>query len=114
MVRLGKDPLRTWAAPSLEGRHRLSDATPGGKALGEDQAVLEGHRGAFGLQEGDAASQQHRPRGHLRRALGDEAPGDLPHWPDRVGADGELANRGVDTVGAVQGEAGADIAPQGG
>jgi hypothetical protein len=47
-----------------------------------------------------AASQQHRPGGHLRRALGDEAPGELPQRADRAGADGEPADRGVDAVGA--------------
>jgi hypothetical protein len=47
-----------------------------------------------------AASQQHRPRGHLRWTLGDEAPGELPQRADRAGADGEPADRGVDAAGA--------------
>src|ERR671912_2041451 len=84
---LGKPPGHVVVRPRA--------AAGGCVAVAVDLAAADRHG-----QEGDAASQQHRPRGHLRRALGDEAPGDLPHWPDRVGADGELANRGVDTVGA--------------
>ena len=51
------------------------------------------------MRKVDAASQQHCPRGHLRRAFGDKAPGELSQRADRA-ADGELADRGVDTVGA--------------
>jgi hypothetical protein len=47
-VGLGENPLRAWAAPNLEFRNCVRDATPGGEAIGEYQAVFEGHRGAFG------------------------------------------------------------------
>ena len=51
-------------------------------------------------QEADATSEQHRPGGHLRRAFGDEAPGELPDRPDHAGSDDELADLGMDPIGA--------------
>jgi hypothetical protein len=47
-VCLGVDPLRAWAASRLEPRRCLRDIALGGEALGEYQAIFEGHCGAFG------------------------------------------------------------------
>ena len=81
------------ASPHLVTRGR--GASVGGRvAVAVDMPPADRHG-----QEGDLAAEQHRPRGQLRRALGDEAPGELSHRSDRAVADGEMADRGVDAVG---------------
>ena len=76
------NPVSSSAAAPTSSPSAARGAVGGRVAVAVDPAPADRHG-----QEGDVAPQQHRPRGHLRRALGDEAPGELPHRSDRAGAD---------------------------
>jgi hypothetical protein len=71
VVRLGKDPLRAWPAPSLEGRYCLRDAAPGGTAIAVKVLVMEAIRKTVSSVIGvfEAMSARPCPEKNSRRPL---------------------------------------------